>query len=99
MWLLDCLKLYISHISIRHHCYRIPIRNLKLYFHVILAAKMLILMHGHYNLDYKKTSLGPYVKIFEKFLENLDKSRKGELLKKSGKTMLSPVSYLDLSIV
>lgn len=37
----------------------------------------------HRTRDYKKTSLGPYVKIFEKFLENLDKSRKGELLKKS----------------
>ncbi|XP_052021368.1 DNA primase small subunit [Apodemus sylvaticus] len=33
--------------------------------------------------DYKKTSLAPYVKVFEQFLENLDKSRKGELLKKS----------------
>lgn len=37
----------------------------------------------HRTRDYKKTSLGPYVKVFEKFLENLDKSRKGELLKKS----------------
>lgn len=44
-------------------------------------------MHGLYNLDYKKTSLAPYVKVFEQFLENLDKSRKGELLKKSGKTL------------
>ncbi|KAM4881736.1 DNA primase small subunit [Thomomys bottae] len=33
--------------------------------------------------NYKKTSLAPYVKVFEQFLENLDKSRKGELLKKS----------------
>lgn len=33
--------------------------------------------------DYKKTSLAPYVKVFEQFVENLDKSRKGELLKKS----------------
>ncbi|EQB77791.1 hypothetical protein CB1_000449043 [Camelus ferus] len=33
--------------------------------------------------DYKKTSLAPFVKVFEQFLENLDKSRKGELLKKS----------------
>lgn len=98
MWLLD-FKIILSHISIRQHWYRILIRNLKLYFHVILAAKMLILMHGHYNLDYKKTSLGPYVKVFEKFLENLDKSRKGELLKKSGKTMPFPFSSLDLSIV
>lgn len=37
----------------------------------------------HRTKDYKKTSLAPYVKVFEQFLENLDKSRKGELLKKS----------------
>ncbi|KAM9760733.1 DNA primase small subunit isoform 1-T1 [Dama dama] len=37
--------------------------------------------------DYKKTSLAPFVKVFEQFLENLDKSRKGELLKKSGKIL------------
>uniref|UniRef100_A0A5F8H1R6 DNA primase AEP n=1 Tax=Monodelphis domestica TaxID=13616 RepID=A0A5F8H1R6_MONDO len=32
--------------------------------------------------DYKKTSLAPYVRSFEQFLEKLDKSRKGELLRK-----------------
>nr|XP_013014647.1 DNA primase small subunit [Cavia porcellus] len=37
----------------------------------------------HRTRDHKKTSLAPYVKVFEQFLENLDKSRKGELLKKS----------------
>uniref|UniRef100_A0A8I5TDK7 DNA primase n=1 Tax=Pongo abelii TaxID=9601 RepID=A0A8I5TDK7_PONAB len=37
----------------------------------------------HRTRDYKKTSLAPYVKVFEHFLENLDKSQKGELLKKS----------------
>ncbi|XP_053082358.1 DNA primase small subunit isoform X4 [Acinonyx jubatus] len=37
----------------------------------------------HRTRDYKKTSLAPYIKVFEQFLENLDKSRKGELLKKS----------------
>ncbi|KAF0883345.1 PRI1 primase, partial [Crocuta crocuta] len=42
----------------------------------------------HRTRDYKKTSLAPYIKVFEQFLENLDKSRKGELLKKSGKTIL-----------
>ncbi|TEA31713.1 hypothetical protein DBR06_SOUSAS22610055, partial [Sousa chinensis] len=41
----------------------------------------------HRTRDYKKTSLGPFVKVFEQFLENLDKSRKGELLKKSGKIL------------
>ena len=52
---------------------------------------MLIIIHGLHNLDYKKTSLAPFVKVFEQFLENLDKSRKGELLKKSGKIL-----YLSL---
>ncbi|XP_056418445.1 DNA primase small subunit [Hyla sarda] len=33
--------------------------------------------------DYKRTSLAPYVKIFEQFLDQLDKSRKGEMLLKS----------------
>lgn len=33
--------------------------------------------------DYKKTSLAPYVKIFEQFLDKLDQSRKGEMLLKS----------------
>lgn len=37
----------------------------------------------HRTRDYKKTSLAPFVKVFEQFLENLDRSRKGELLKKS----------------
>ncbi|XP_064233318.1 DNA primase small subunit isoform X1 [Aotus nancymaae] len=43
----------------------------------------------HRTRDYKKTSLAPYVKVFECFLENLDKSRKGELLKKSGRRICS----------
>ncbi|XP_073519517.1 DNA primase small subunit [Phyllobates terribilis] len=33
--------------------------------------------------DYKRTSLAPYVKIFEQFLDKLDHSRKGEMLLKS----------------
>ncbi|XP_018425103.1 PREDICTED: DNA primase small subunit isoform X3 [Nanorana parkeri] len=33
--------------------------------------------------DYKRTSLAPYVKVFEQFLDKLDQSRKGELLLKS----------------
>ncbi|XP_073939796.1 DNA primase small subunit isoform X3 [Castor canadensis] len=37
----------------------------------------------HKIRDYKKTSLAPYIKVFEQFLENLERSRKGELLKKS----------------
>ncbi|XP_074835801.1 DNA primase small subunit isoform X2 [Carettochelys insculpta] len=33
--------------------------------------------------DYKKTSLAPYVRVFEEFVEEMDKSRKGERLKRS----------------
>nr|8G9F_D Chain D, DNA primase [Xenopus laevis]8V5M_D Chain D, DNA primase [Xenopus laevis]8V5N_D Chain D, DNA primase [Xenopus laevis]8V5O_D Chain D, DNA primase [Xenopus laevis]8V6G_D Chain D, DNA primase [Xenopus laevis]8V6H_D Chain D, DNA primase [Xenopus laevis]8V6I_D Chain D, DNA primase [Xenopus laevis]8V6J_D Chain D, DNA primase [Xenopus laevis] len=33
--------------------------------------------------DYKRTSLAPYIKVFEQFLDKLDQSRKGELLNKS----------------
>ncbi|EMP29374.1 DNA primase small subunit [Chelonia mydas] len=32
--------------------------------------------------DYKKTSLAPYVRVFERFVEEMDKSRKGELLRR-----------------
>lgn len=42
-----------------------------------------MIMPGLHNSDYKKTNLASYIKVFEQFLENLDKSRKGELLKKS----------------
>ncbi|XP_063808557.1 DNA primase small subunit isoform X2 [Pseudophryne corroboree] len=33
--------------------------------------------------DYRRTSLAPYVKLFEQFLDRLDQSRKGKLLLKS----------------
>ncbi|KAM4795222.1 DNA primase small subunit [Rhinophrynus dorsalis] len=33
--------------------------------------------------DYKRTSLAPYIRIFDQFLDKLDQSRKGELLSKS----------------
>ncbi|XP_063283237.1 DNA primase small subunit [Pelobates fuscus] len=33
--------------------------------------------------DYKRTSLAPYIKVFEQFLDQLDQSRKGELLSRS----------------
>ncbi|KAI7794294.1 Primase polypeptide 1 [Triplophysa rosa] len=33
--------------------------------------------------DYKRTSLAKYVKVFDRFLEGLARSRKGEMLKKS----------------
>ncbi|KAF5928363.1 hypothetical protein HPG69_014968, partial [Diceros bicornis minor] len=46
----------------------------------------------HRTRDYKKTSLAPYVKVFEQFLENLDKSRKGELLKKSDNSKISDIN-------
>ncbi|KAL7989772.1 hypothetical protein Chor_012438 [Crotalus horridus] len=35
--------------------------------------------------DYKKTSLASYVKVFEQFLEEMEKSYKGQRLKDSGK--------------
>lgn len=36
-------------------------------------------------IDYKQNSLAPYVKVFEQFLEKMEKSHKGERLKASGK--------------
>ncbi|KAM4698986.1 DNA primase small subunit [Discoglossus pictus] len=33
--------------------------------------------------DYKRTSLAPYIKVFEQFLDKLDQSRKGKLLDRS----------------
>lgn len=35
--------------------------------------------------DYKKTSLAPYVRVFEQFVEEMERARKGELLRRSGK--------------
>ncbi|XP_013917313.1 PREDICTED: DNA primase small subunit [Thamnophis sirtalis] len=43
---------------------------------------------SHKSRDYKKTSLAPYVKVFEQFLEEMEKSYKGQRLKESGKGML-----------
>lgn len=37
----------------------------------------------HRIRDYKKTSLAPYVKVSEQFLESLSKSTKGEVIEKS----------------
>lgn len=34
----------------------------------------------HRIRDYKKTSLAPYAKVSEQFLESLDKSSKGEVI-------------------
>ncbi|XP_075580993.1 DNA primase small subunit [Pelecanus crispus] len=34
--------------------------------------------------DYKKTSLAPYVRVFEQFVEEMERSRRGQLLWKSG---------------
>uniref|UniRef100_A0A8C5SRI2 DNA primase n=1 Tax=Laticauda laticaudata TaxID=8630 RepID=A0A8C5SRI2_LATLA len=38
--------------------------------------------------DYKKTSLAPYVKVFEQFLEEMEKSYEGQRLKNRGKGLL-----------
>ncbi|NXL05733.1 PRI1 primase, partial [Mesembrinibis cayennensis] len=35
--------------------------------------------------DYKKTSLAPYVRVFEQFVEEMEHARRGELLRRSGK--------------
>lgn len=47
--------------------------------------------------DYKRTSLAKYVKVFDRFLEGLARSRKGEMLKKSGEFM--NISQLPLACV
>ncbi|NWQ91744.1 PRI1 primase, partial [Burhinus bistriatus] len=36
--------------------------------------------------DYKKTSLAPYVRVFEQFVEEMECARRGELLRRSGKS-------------
>ncbi|NXR04245.1 PRI1 primase, partial [Sagittarius serpentarius] len=33
--------------------------------------------------DYKKTSLAPYVRVFEQFVEEMERTRRGELLRRS----------------
>ncbi|NWH18240.1 PRI1 primase, partial [Grus americana] len=35
--------------------------------------------------DYKKTSLAPYVRVFEQFVEEMERARRGERLRRSGK--------------
>uniref|UniRef100_A0A670ZCJ0 DNA primase n=1 Tax=Pseudonaja textilis TaxID=8673 RepID=A0A670ZCJ0_PSETE len=58
--------------------------------------------------NYKKTSLAPYVKVFEQFLEEMEKSYKGQRLKNSGKGLLpkdansnfpSPNCFSDISVM
>ncbi|NWS78750.1 PRI1 primase, partial [Crotophaga sulcirostris] len=34
--------------------------------------------------DYRKTSLAPYVRVFEQFVEDMERARRGELLRRSG---------------
>ncbi|NXX43253.1 PRI1 primase, partial [Tricholaema leucomelas] len=36
--------------------------------------------------DYKKTSLAPYVRVFEHFVEEMEHARRGELLRRSGES-------------
>ncbi|NXT27391.1 PRI1 primase, partial [Syrrhaptes paradoxus] len=36
--------------------------------------------------DYKKTSLAPYVRILEQFVEEMERGRRGELLRRSGES-------------
>ncbi|NXD72361.1 PRI1 primase, partial [Eolophus roseicapillus] len=34
--------------------------------------------------DYKRTSLAPYVRLFERFVEEMERARRGEMLRRSG---------------
>ena len=43
-----------------------------------------IMIYFSFATDYKRTSLAKYVKLFDQFVESMARSRKGELLKKSG---------------
>ncbi|NWS64390.1 PRI1 primase, partial [Chunga burmeisteri] len=45
----------------------------------------LLLLSSLYPPDYKKTSLAPYVRVFEQFVEEMERTRRGELLRRSGK--------------
>ncbi|NWR58034.1 PRI1 primase, partial [Bucorvus abyssinicus] len=36
--------------------------------------------------DYKRTSLAPYVRVFEQFVEEMEHARRGELLRRSGES-------------
>ncbi|NXL40083.1 PRI1 primase, partial [Glaucidium brasilianum] len=36
--------------------------------------------------DYKKTSLAPYVRVFEQFVEEMERARRGERLRRSGRS-------------
>ncbi|NXG92084.1 PRI1 primase, partial [Stercorarius parasiticus] len=36
--------------------------------------------------DYKRTSLAPYVRVFEQFVEEMERARRGELLRRSGES-------------
>uniref|UniRef100_A0A8C1H2E4 DNA primase n=1 Tax=Cyprinus carpio carpio TaxID=630221 RepID=A0A8C1H2E4_CYPCA len=46
--------------------------------------------------DYKRTSLAKYVKVFDRFLEAMARSRKGEMLKKSGEIEKDSVFHIHL---
>ena len=37
--------------------------------------------------DYKRTSLRPYIEIFEKFLKGLESSRRGKMIEQSGENI------------
>lgn len=50
------------------------------------SAPFLLLLSSPYLPDYKKTSLAPYVRVFEQFVEEMERARRGELLRRSGKS-------------
>ncbi|NXR08136.1 PRI1 primase, partial [Semnornis frantzii] len=48
--------------------------------------KLLLLLSPPNLPDYKKTSLAPYVRVFEHFVEEMEHARRGELLRRSGES-------------
>ncbi|NXP77817.1 PRI1 primase, partial [Ramphastos sulfuratus] len=51
------------------------------------SPQQLLLLLSPPNVpDYKKTSLAPYVRVFEHFVEEMEHARRGELLRRSGES-------------
>uniref|UniRef100_A0A8C3JS94 DNA primase n=1 Tax=Calidris pygmaea TaxID=425635 RepID=A0A8C3JS94_9CHAR len=50
------------------------------------TAPLPLLLSSPNPPDYKRTSLAPYVRVFEQFVEEMERARKGELLQRSGES-------------
>lgn len=49
--------------------------------------------------DYKKTSLAPYVRVFEQFVEGMESARRGERIRRSGECPVrTPSGPSDLGV-